>query len=173
MNISLIFTFIRLTLSPVLAIAFVIFLPVATETVRMLLALLFAILATTDFLDGYLARRLKKETVLGAVLDPIADKILVASVCIALVQLQLLFWLWAIIIIGRELVITGLREYALTQGFSLPVSVWGKYKSALQYAYIFWLIAGFNLPIITMLLTISMLVATVGSAYGYIKQYGQ
>jgi len=88
--------------------------------------------ALTDYLDGYLARRRRQVTGLGVVLDPIADKLLIAAAFITLVELDLAPAWMVVIIIGREVLVTGLRAVAAAQGFSVPVSDLGKIKMVLQ-----------------------------------------
>jgi CDP-diacylglycerol--glycerol-3-phosphate 3-phosphatidyltransferase len=105
-------------------------------------ASLFLAAALTDLLDGYLARRRKQVTTLGRLLDPIADKLLVASALVALVQLKIApAWMVAIII-GREFVVNGLRSIAAHEGFSIDVSTLGKGKMVTQVAAVVGLILG-------------------------------
>lgn len=93
--------------------------------------------AFTDWLDGYLARRWKITTILGAFLDTIADKLLVAGALLALVEVGRA-WAWAaFIIIGREIAISGLRGVAAMDGVQVPPSIWGKWKATIQYLAIF------------------------------------
>ena len=90
--------------------------------------------AVTDLLDGYLARRRKQVTTLGRLLDPIADKLLISSALVSLVQLGIVpAWMVAIII-GREFAVSGLRNIAATEGFTIEASRLGKGKMALQVA---------------------------------------
>jgi CDP-diacylglycerol--glycerol-3-phosphate 3-phosphatidyltransferase len=90
--------------------------------------LVFAAAAFTDFLDGYLARRSGQITNLGKLLDPVADKLLVASGLILLVQVQqVAVWL-AIVMIARELIVTGARAVAANEGFIVPADSLGKFK---------------------------------------------
>lgn len=90
--------------------------------------LVFAAAAFTDFLDGYLARRRGQITNLGKLLDPVADKLLVASGLILLVQVQqVAVWL-AIVMIARELIVTGARAVAAKEGFIVPADSLGKFK---------------------------------------------
>lgn len=92
----------------------------------------FVVASLTDLLDGWLARRLKKVSVLGQFLDPVADKLLVASMLIMMVTLgRAQAWL-AILIICREIAVTGLRAVAASRGFSVPSDMWGKWKTVLQ-----------------------------------------
>ena len=84
--------------------------------------------AFTDFLDGYLARRRGQITNVGKLLDPVADKLLVASGLILLVQFQrVAVWL-AIVMIAREMIVTGARAVAAKEGFIVPADSLGKYK---------------------------------------------
>jgi len=103
---------------------------------------LFLAAALTDLLDGYLARRRKQVTTLGRLLDPIADKLLIASALVSLVQLELApAWMVAIIL-GREFAVNGLRSIAASEGFAIDVSPLGKGKMALQVAAVVGLILG-------------------------------
>jgi CDP-diacylglycerol---glycerol-3-phosphate 3-phosphatidyltransferase len=93
-------------------------------------------------LDGYLARRRKQVTTLGRLLDPIADKLLISSALIALVELKIApAWMVAIIV-GREFVVSGLRSIAAHEGFSIEVSRLGKGKMVAQVAAVVGLILG-------------------------------
>ena len=95
-------------------------------------ALIFGVASITDFLDGYLARRRKQITVLGQLLDPIADKLLTTAAFVSLVQLDLApAWIVAVVI-GREIAITGLRGVAHTRGVVMPASPMGKMKMVAQ-----------------------------------------
>lgn len=102
--------------------------------------LVFAAAAFTDFLDGYLARRSGQITNLGKLLDPVADKLLVASGLILLVQAQqIAVWL-AIVLIARELIVTGARAVAANEGFIVPADSLGKLKVVGQIGGILCLI---------------------------------
>lgn len=107
--------------------------------------LLFIIAASTDGLDGYIARKRKIVTNLGKLLDPLADKLLVAALLISLVEMGKLSAWVAIIIIGREWAVTGLRQVALLEGKVLAASKWGKWKTAIQIAMIIVLLIN-NFP---------------------------
>jgi CDP-diacylglycerol--glycerol-3-phosphate 3-phosphatidyltransferase len=95
---------------------------------------IFLAAAITDLLDGYLARRRRQITTLGILLDPIADKLLIAAAFISLVQLDpALVPAWmVVIIIGREFAVSGLRSIAATQGFTIAANEWGKAKMVSQ-----------------------------------------
>lgn len=97
---------------------------------------IFLLASTTDLLDGYLARKRGQVTAMGILLDPLADKLLTASVFISLVELQLVPAWMVVIIVGRELAVTGLRAIASAQGFLLQASDLGKTKMVLQVAAI-------------------------------------
>jgi CDP-diacylglycerol--glycerol-3-phosphate 3-phosphatidyltransferase len=102
--------------------------------------LVFSAAAFTDFLDGYLARRSGQVTNLGKLLDPVADKLLVASGLILLVQVQqVAVWL-AIVMIARELIVTGARAVAAKEGFIVPADSLGKFKVVGQIGGILCLI---------------------------------
>lgn len=98
-----------------------------------LLALaIFLVAAATDLLDGYLARRWKQITTVGTLLDPIADKLLISAALISLVQVQAMPAWMAILIVGREFAVSGLRSIAATEGFVIKASDLGKTKTATQ-----------------------------------------
>ena len=130
-----------LTLSRILLIPVFVFLfstPTAERSVAA--ALIFLIAALTDLLDGYLARRRGQITNLGKLLDPVADKLLVASGLILLVQYQRIeVWL-VIVMIARELAVTGARTVAAKEGFILPADSMGKVKVVCQVSGILCLI---------------------------------
>ncbi len=88
--------------------------------------------AATDWADGYYARRRSEVTTLGILLDPIADKLLMSAAFISLVEMHLVQGWMAVIIIGREIVVLGLRNIASAEGFTIPASALGKTKMVLQ-----------------------------------------
>jgi CDP-diacylglycerol--glycerol-3-phosphate 3-phosphatidyltransferase len=106
----------------------------------------FLAAAMTDYLDGYLARRRSQVTNLGKLLDPIADKILISAVLVALVQLGIAPAWMVIIVIGREFAVTGLRSIASAEGLTITASALGKYKMVSQVACCSCLIAGSRYP---------------------------
>jgi len=104
---------------------------------RGIAAALFGLAAATDFLDGYLARRWAATTILGSFLDTTADKLLVSGVLIALVAVGRASPWVAAIIVGRELLIMGLRGVVAADGTVIPPSIWGKLKANVQFVAIF------------------------------------
>jgi CDP-diacylglycerol--glycerol-3-phosphate 3-phosphatidyltransferase len=88
--------------------------------------------AATDVMDGYIARKRREVTTLGILLDPIADKLLISAAFISLVQMGLMPAWMVVIIIGREFMVTGLREIASVEGLVIPASPLGKTKMILQ-----------------------------------------
>jgi CDP-diacylglycerol---glycerol-3-phosphate 3-phosphatidyltransferase len=105
-------------------------------------ASLFLAAALTDMLDGYLARRRKQVTTLGRLLDPIADKLLISSALVSLVQLKIAPAWMVVIILGREFAVSGLRSIAAHEGFTINVSTLGKGKMVTQVAAVVGLILG-------------------------------
>jgi CDP-diacylglycerol--glycerol-3-phosphate 3-phosphatidyltransferase len=151
-NLPNILTFIRL-IGGSLFLPFLIFylLPYQVVWVSYLLAFLFVLFSMTDFLDGYLARRYGLESAIGRALDPIADKFLVCSSLIALLAINKIYFLWVIILIGREMCIMSLRHIAALHNISVSVSYLGKIKACMQMFLIIVLIArpvsSFELPL--------------------------
>ncbi len=93
---------------------------------------IFLSAAATDMLDGYLARRWQQVTTIGTLLDPIADKLLVSAALISLVQIRVLPGWMAVLIIGREFAVSGLRSIAAAEGYTIKASDLGKTKMAFQ-----------------------------------------
>lgn len=103
-------------------------------------AIIFGIASITDFLDGYLARRSGQITRFGVILDPLADKFLVISALVVLVDMERLSAWVAIIIIVREFLITGLRVVALSKDIIIPAEMGGKLKTGAQITAVLCLI---------------------------------
>jgi len=107
---------------------------------QLLTGLLFFGAAVTDTFDGYLARRRGMVTTLGIFLDPLADKLLIVTALIALIPAREIPVWMVIVIVGREIAITGLRGIAVSQGIIISASALGKYKTVFEAASIFFLI---------------------------------
>ncbi len=135
-NLPNILTFARILLIPV----FVMLLIDPTPDRALSAAIVFVVAAVTDLLDGYVARKTGQITKLGRLLDPIADKLLVLSALILLVQVDRVSALVAILIIAREVAVTGIRAIAASEGLIMSAEVTGKYKMALQVIAIVLLI---------------------------------
>ena len=140
LNLPNILTLGRIALIPVFAVVF--FLPFGWANVGA--ALIFALAAVTDWLDGYLARRMGLTSAFGAFLDPVADKLMVAVALVALLTVNStpLFALAAAVIIGREIAVSALREWMAELGKRAKVAVnaIGKFKTAAQMVAILLLI---------------------------------
>ncbi len=101
---------------------------------------IFLCAIATDFFDGYLARRRGEVTTLGALLDPIADKLLISAALISLVELGLAPAWMVVVVVGREFAVSGLRAIASDQGIVISASGWGKAKMFSQVAAVCLLI---------------------------------
>ncbi len=110
---------------------------------------IFLIAAGTDLLDGYLARRLGQVTTIGMLLDPIADKLLISSALIALVQVRVTPGWLAILLIGREFAVSGLRGIAAAEGYTIQASDLGKTKTIAQVVGISCLLLSMRHPALT------------------------
>ena len=133
----------RLNLPTLLTLSRIVLIPVFVFTVYphpVFGTVIFGIASLTDFLDGYLARRSGQITKFGIILDPIADKFLVISALIVLVDMERLAAWIAITIIVREFLVTGLRVVALSKDIVIPAETGGKIKTTLQIAAIICLI---------------------------------
>src|ERR1041384_3770750 len=103
-------------------------------------AAIFALASLTDWADGYLARRRKQITMLGQVIDPLADKLLTCAALLSLVHMDLIATWMAAVIIGREFAVTTLRSVAYARGISIPASPMGKTKMVAEVVAILALI---------------------------------
>jgi cardiolipin synthase (CMP-forming) len=135
-------TYLRIAIIPALTLVF--FLP--GEWSYYLSTLLFFIAGISDWLDGYLARIWQAQSSLGKVLDPIADKLLVATALMLLVTTARADLLPAIAIVCREILVSGLREYLAEIRIGLPVSKLAKFKTAIQMIAIGFLLLGAGAP---------------------------
>jgi cardiolipin synthase (CMP-forming) len=152
---------------------------IGINTARWIALVLFVLAAITDFFDGYLARRWHLQSALGRMLDPIADKVLVAVVLLVLCGDQILRGghVWAaIIILSREVLVSGLREFLGQLRVSVPVTKIAKWKTTVQLVAIGFLIAGpagdLIIPGITWIGIIGLWVAaalTLYSGYDYFR----
>jgi CDP-diacylglycerol--glycerol-3-phosphate 3-phosphatidyltransferase len=136
---------LKLNLPTALTLSRIILIPVFMFTVYLhplFGAFIFSIASLTDFLDGYLARRSGDITKFGIILDPIADKFLVISALIVLVDMERLAAWIAITIIVREFLVTGLRVVALSKDIVIAAEVGGKIKTTTQIIAILCLILG-------------------------------
>lgn len=106
---------------------------------------IFLVAAVTDFFDGFIARRRNQMTRLGALLDPIADKMLMSAAFISLVELQYAKAWMVVIIIGREFAVSGLRAIAAQQGITIAASPLGKTKMVAEVVAVSLLILGHEL----------------------------
>jgi CDP-diacylglycerol---glycerol-3-phosphate 3-phosphatidyltransferase len=126
---------------------------------ELLASALFIAASMTDMMDGYLARRRGQITTMGMLLDPLADKLLVAAAFVSLVQLNpriVPAWM-AVVIIGREFLVSGLRSIAASEGFTIQASELGKIKMCVQivsvvaaildHRWLYWDLGLFKLPI--------------------------
>ena len=173
-NLPNLLTSIRILLIPV----FIFFFWGATPRASAIAAIVFLIASLTDLLDGYLARRWNQITKLGKILDPIADKLLILSALVLLVEFHRIPAWIAIVLIGRDIAVTGLRAMASSEGIIIPADRAGKYKLAIQVTAIILLILDYHIysfkfiVLGNILLDISMAFA-VFSAIQYIIKYGR
>jgi len=145
-------------------------------TARYTALAIFITASLSDWLDGFLARRLKQISTFGKFMDPIADKLLVASALIALVELGSIEAWMVVVIISREFIISGIRLIAAEQGRVIAASTWAKMKTAIQMLLIIALLFCHEAIIrdYQILLTVCELlkwlsvIFTVISAYDYI-----
>jgi len=178
MNLPNKLTMFRIFLVPV----FLVFLlcnsiPIDIQFRRYIAAAIFIVASTTDMLDGYIARKYNLITNFGKFMDPLADKLLVCSAMIALIDMQdavvkLPSWV-VIIIIGREFMVTGFRTLAVEKKIVIAAGFWGKLKTVFQMIMIIVLLININNDIfifISLFLIAVSVVLTIISAFDYISK---
>jgi CDP-diacylglycerol--glycerol-3-phosphate 3-phosphatidyltransferase len=135
-NLPTLLTWARIVAIPLVVGVF--YLPISPVAQNVAATVLFVVVALTDWADGYLARRLNQTSAFGAFLDPVADKFLIVAALLVLVHLGRLHALVALIIIGREIAISALREWMAQIGASRSVAVHmvGKLKTVVQFVAI-------------------------------------
>ena len=136
LNLPNVLTLARILLVPVLVVALL----DQTDHGDLLAAIAFALASLTDAIDGYLARSRNTITTFGKLMDPVADKLLVVAALVALVSLDRLPGWVAMVIIARELTVTVTRMQATQHGVVIAANWWGKAKTIVQVAAIFFLI---------------------------------
>ncbi len=136
---------------------------------------LFAIAASTDFFDGFLARKWKVESNLGAFLDSTADKLLVTGSLLALISIDRVSVWAALVIVMREFIVMALRSLTAVEGTMVPPSIWGKLKASMQFLAIF---LAFLRPgeatgglFVDEWVMWAAVVVTVLSGWGYVKAF--
>ena len=143
----------------------------SSQTMRIVANVIFIVASLTDLFDGKIARKYNLVTNFGKFMDPLADKLLVCSALICLIQLgQLPAWV-VIIIISREFIISGFRLVAADNGFVIAASYWGKFKTTFQMIAVILMI--FNIPAlatVTMIMLVIAVVLTVISLVDYVAK---
>jgi len=163
LNLPNVLTLLRILAVPVVVVALL----DGTPNGDMLAAVVFALAALTDGLDGYIARSRDSVTTFGKLMDPLADKLLITAALISLVSLDRLPAWVAMVIIAREFAITGLRSIAADRGVVIAASWMGKVKTVLQIAAVFALIIFNPAPLWADILVYLALAATVISGFDY------
>ena len=143
----------------------------SSQTMRIVANVIFIVASLTDLFDGKIARKYNLVTNYGKFMDPLADKLLVCSALICLIQLgQLPAWV-VIIIISREFIISGFRLVAADNGIVIAASYWGKFKTTFQMIAVILMI--FNIPVlatVTMIMLVIAVVLTVISLVDYVAK---
>ncbi len=169
MNIPNALTLLRIFFVPMLVGALV------GDARQVWLALaIFLAAALTDLLDGYLARRWGQITTVGTLLDPIADKLLISAALIALVQVHAVAGWVAILIVGREFAISGLRSIASSEGYIIQASDAGKTKMVLQVVAVALLLVAMEWPVLKPyadLTLFGVVASSLFSALLYFRQF--
>jgi CDP-diacylglycerol--glycerol-3-phosphate 3-phosphatidyltransferase len=161
LNVPNVLTVLRILAVPVLVVALL----GETPDGDVIAAVVFALAALTDGLDGYIARRQQSVTNFGKLMDPLADKLLVVAALVSLVSLDRLAAWVAMVIIARELAVTGLRGMAAERGVVIAASWLGKLKTLLQVAAVFALIIWNPAPLgVDILVYVAVAVTVISGA---------
>ena len=179
MNLPNALTILRIFFVPLLVAAlvqenFVLHVRGVVVTNEWLSLAIFLSAAGTDLLDGYLARRWKQVTTIGTLLDPIADKLLVSAAMISLVQMRAMPGWMAILIIGREFAVSGLRAIAAAEGYTIKASDLGKTKMFSQVVAISCMMISVRHPAlrkVSVALLWSVIVFALLSAVSYFAKF--
>jgi CDP-diacylglycerol---glycerol-3-phosphate 3-phosphatidyltransferase len=163
LNLPNVLTVLRILAVPVIVVALL----EETPNGDTLAAAVFALAALSDGLDGYFARSRDAVTMFGKLMDPLADKLLIVAALVSLVSLDRLAAWVAMVIIARELAVTGLRVVAVERGVVISASWLGKAKTILQVAAVFALIATDPAPAWVDALVYAAVVMTVVSGADY------
>ena len=163
LNVPNVLTLLRIVAVPVLVVVLLGAIPGGDAVA----AAVFALAALTDGLDGYIARSQGSVTTFGKLMDPLADKLLIVAALISLVSLDRLQAWVAMVIIARELAVTGLRSLAAERGVVIAASWMGKVKTGLQVAAVFALIVVNPAPTWVDVLVYLAVAATVISGVDY------
>ena len=168
LNLPNLLTLLRILLVPVLVVA----LTEEVENGSAIAAAVFVLAALTDGLDGYIARSRASITTFGKVMDPVADKLLIAAALMALVSLDRVAAWVAMVIIAREFAVSGLRIAAGQQGVVIAASGLGKLKTIVQSAAVLALIAAPNEDAVwVQVLVYAMVLVTVVSGADYFLNF--
>lgn len=136
----------------------------------------FTVAVITDYFDGWLARRRNQQTKLGAMLDPLADKLLLSAAFISLIELEMApAWIVAVII-GREFAVTWLRTQALERGIVMAASGAGKAKTVSQIVAVYVMLLALRIPVFEILVAPALFVAlalTLYSGFDYFRRFSQ
>ena len=140
-------------------------------------SIIFLVSAITDFLDGYIARKFNAQSSFGAIFDPVADKLIAASVLLMLVKYRNVNEIPCLLILSREFIVSGLREFLALVKVRLPVLKMGKVKTVIQMVALFFLILGSKGSCIAILdkvgeiLLWTAAIFTVFTSYFYLKEF--
>src|SRR3954463_1064691 len=162
-NVPNVLTLIRILLVPVLVVALL----DQTSDGDVFAAVVFALASFTDAIDGYIARSRNAITTFGKLMDPVADKLLIVAALFSLVSLDRLPAWIAMVIVARELAVTVTRMAATAQGVVVPAAGWGKIKTMVQVAAIFFLIAFDPTPVWVDVLVYVAVAVTIVSGVDY------
>jgi len=171
MNLPNVLTLARFVMVPI----FMLFLTFNNTWSTVIALVVFSVAALTDFFDGYLARKLNQVTTFGKFIDPMADKLLMVAAWLAFIEMGDLSAIAGMILIGRELLVTGLRVLAASQGTVIPAGPLGKAKTVIHIIMVIAILLShlvdvgvWDMPITATMIWVSVIISFVsGIQYFY------
>ena len=158
-------TLVRIAMIPV----FLYFTWAESKVNSFVAGIVYAVTGTTDFLDGWVARKTGRVTVIGKFLDPLADKLIVMAALVMLVHLgRVAAWV-VIVVMAREFMVTGLRTIAMSEGIVISAGQEGKHKTAFQVAAITFLMVNYRYPIDAIFFSFDLDANRVGTGLLYVS----
>ena len=167
MNLPNKLTILRVAMIPLLVVVMLV--PLGIPNQKWLAVAIFVLASLTDLADGKIARKYNLITNFGKFMDPLADKLLVCSALICLIELDRIPAWIVLVIIAREFIVSGFRLVAADQGIVIAASMWGKVKTTVQMIMVILMLADIEqLKIVTQVMMWSALVLTVVSLIDYV-----
>lgn len=169
MTVPNVLTIFRISLIPLLLV--VLLVPDLVREKELLASAIMAVAGISDSLDGYIARRRGQITTVGTLLDPVADKLLISAAFIALVDMHVVKTWMAVVIIGREFAVSGLRNMASAEGLTISASPLAKAKMVLQVVAVIAVLLGMRFALLQPIATLALWLVVVFAAVSALEYF--